>query len=288
MKTIKTVLLAVSLCLCAVSCEFEFNDKDSVIANRGYGGPSVTRTDTLPDFNAIVSWTGVVNITYGQKEGARHTAELTLSESIADAADLCVQDSTLYIGLKKGSRVTYDTYRVKVSSSSLKRISIGVAETVTFENGLETDTLDVFATGTSNFAAGGIKCGKLGLYIPGVCNMQLKDVDTDNLDVRVDGVGDIKLSGLDARTVTAAINGTGDITMSGKAGRAEYRSNGKGTINCDNLESGIVRAEVSGSADMRLWATDSLKGKANGVGKIRYRGNPVIDTSSSKALSQIL
>ena len=70
------------------------------------------------------------------------------------------------------------------------------------------------------------------------------------------------------------MGGAGNVMISGRVDQQDITMQGKGEYKVDNLAS--TRAEILingvGSADLQV--RDVLHAEINGIGKIRYRGNP--------------
>ncbi|NQZ44999.1 MAG: DUF2807 domain-containing protein [Flavobacteriaceae bacterium] len=97
----------------------------------------------------------------------------------------------------------------------------------------------------------------------------------------ISGSGDISLE-VEANEVKASMSGSGDINLAGKATDFTVSVSGSGDIKAYELEADFVDAQVSGSADIRVTAKQSLKARVSGSGDISYKGNPKkIDTKSS-------
>jgi hypothetical protein len=108
-----------------------------------------------------------------------------------------------------------------------------------------------------------------------------KTIESENFSTDISGSGDISLS-LRADTISASISGSGDMDLSGSATNFEVRVSGSGDIQAYGLEVENVNATVSGSADIQVTATASIKARVSGSGDINYRGNPTkVDTKSS-------
>lgn len=108
-----------------------------------------------------------------------------------------------------------------------------------------------------------------------------KTIKTDKFKTDISGSGDITLSVI-ANSVTATISGSGDITLNGETSDFDVRVSGSGDVSAYDLSSKNVTANVSGSADIEVTATEMIQARVSGSGDIAYRGNPKkIDTKSS-------
>lgn len=110
----------------------------------------------------------------------------------------------------------------------------------------------------------------------------------DDLKISVTGSGDIMLN-VAANELSGAITGSGDIKLSGNADEFSCKVTGSGDFMAYNLKAKNVEAGVSGSGDIQVSASESLKARVSGSGDISYRGNPEkqdFKTSGSGAISK--
>ena len=109
-----------------------------------------------------------------------------------------------------------------------------------------------------------------------------KDVlQADNFSASMSGSGDISLA-IDADELKTVISGSGDIELSGKARDFKVTVSGSGDVMAFDLMADHVNANVSGSADIKVTANESLIARVSGSGDIRYKGNPEkVDSKAS-------
>ncbi len=102
-----------------------------------------------------------------------------------------------------------------------------------------------------------------------------------NFRTSISGSGDIVLD-IEADDVKATMSGSGDITLSGTATDFYAQVSGSGDIKAYGLTSEYVEAQVSGSADVKVTANQTLKARVSGSGDVHYRGNPKkVDSKTS-------
>jgi hypothetical protein len=155
-----------------------------------------------------------------------------------------VKDGTLVIKVEKG---------VNLQSSSWK--SGGISITIPVE---EIDELSMSGSGDL--------VGKTVLKSP-------------NFSTRMSGSGDMDLS-VETQNLDVTLSGSGDMNLKGNADSLEVQISGD--INAYDLIASHVSAVVSGSADIKVTANESLKARVSGSGDITYRGNPgKIDSKTS-------
>lgn len=109
-----------------------------------------------------------------------------------------------------------------------------------------------------------------------------KDVlRADDFSAVMSGSGDISLS-VEADNLKTVISGSGDIELSGKARDFEVTVSGSGDVDAFDLTADHVTANVSGSADIKVTANESLKARVSGSGDILYKGDPEkVDSKAS-------
>jgi len=95
----------------------------------------------------------------------------------------------------------------------------------------------------------------------------------DHFSTAMSGSGDVTLT-IEADEVDAALSGSGDINLSGRATDFTVSVSGSGDIRAYELEADFVTATVSGSADIKVTANESIDARVSGSGDIQYRGNP--------------
>tara|TARA_R110002049_G_scaffold150790_3_gene314037 strand:- start:5958 stop:6680 length:723 start_codon:yes stop_codon:yes gene_type:complete len=100
-----------------------------------------------------------------------------------------------------------------------------------------------------------------------------KKIIADSFETSISGSGDISLK-IAAKKLKASISGSGDINLSGSAIDFTIRVSGSGDISAYNLDADFVTALVSGSADIKVTAKESIDARVSGSGDIYYKGNP--------------
>lgn len=109
----------------------------------------------------------------------------------------------------------------------------------------------------------------------GSANISSSDVikSDDEIEISTSGSGDFDLQ-LDAPSINATGSGSGDISLSGRTKDFQCKVSGSGDIKCANLKSENAQIRVSGSGNVRVFASVSLKVNVSGSGDVYYSGNP--------------
>lgn len=112
------------------------------------------------------------------------------------------------------------------------------------------------------------------LYVTGSGDVKNNGVlKASALSIGVTGSGDIELA-VEAKELSGSITGSGDIKLNGKAQDFTSKVTGSGDFMAYNLNAENVEAVVSGSGDIQVSASKSLKARVSGSGDISYKGNP--------------
>ncbi|RIV30315.1 DUF2807 domain-containing protein [Flagellimonas lutimaris] len=98
-------------------------------------------------------------------------------------------------------------------------------------------------------------------------------IKADHFSAAMSGSGDVTLM-VEADELDASLSGSGDINLSGRATDFTVSVSGSGDIKAYDLEADFVTAMVSGSADIKVTANESIDARVSGSGDIHYRGNP--------------
>ncbi|MEO9020767.1 MAG: head GIN domain-containing protein [Ginsengibacter sp.] len=97
--------------------------------------------------------------------------------------------------------------------------------------------------------------------------------NSGQIEFNTSGSGDIKAS-VDAPSIKVKGSGSGDISLSGRTKDFECSISGSGDIKCNGLQSENADINVSGSSNVHVFASVSLKVKVAGSGDVYYAGNP--------------
>lgn len=97
--------------------------------------------------------------------------------------------------------------------------------------------------------------------------------NSNQIEISTSGSGDIKAE-VDAPAVKVSGSGSGDISLSGRTKDFNCRISGSGDVKCANLKSENAVIHISGSSDVHVFASVSLKVNITGSGDVYYAGNP--------------
>ncbi|MET0279637.1 MAG: DUF2807 domain-containing protein [Steroidobacteraceae bacterium] len=105
-------------------------------------------------------------------------------------------------------------------------------------------------------------------------NLQLR-IATPQLNAfTVSGAGDVKIDAGTGEALAIVLSGAGQIRASGARQSLNARINGAGNMDLSQLRVVDATLYVNGAGNLQTLVTGSLKAEVNGVGSIRYAGNP--------------
>ena len=109
----------------------------------------------------------------------------------------------------------------------------------------------------------------------GSADIDIRETLQNDKQIRVRSSGSGDISGnVEAPAINILTSGSGDIKLSGKTREFTSESSGSGDVNCENLKSEKAEVKISGSSDVKVFASVGLKVSISGSGDVFYSGNP--------------
>ena len=96
---------------------------------------------------------------------------------------------------------------------------------------------------------------------------------SDDLTIKMDGAGVVNLN-LEAENLEIALSGAGIVNVQGNSEVLKIRLNGAGSLDAFDLISKECDIVVSGIGSAKVFVTDKIDARIEGVGGIEYAGNP--------------
>jgi hypothetical protein len=97
--------------------------------------------------------------------------------------------------------------------------------------------------------------------------------NSNEIEINTSGSGNVNAT-VDAPSVKVTGSGSGDISLSGRTKDFNCKISGSGDVKCQNLKSENAVIHVSGSSNVHVFASVSLKVNVSGSGDVFYAGNP--------------
>lgn len=114
----------------------------------------------------------------------------------------------------------------------------------------------------------------LQLESEGTAVIVIDSLTTPSLHIDSEGVGNVTINGLHVEALKVESSGVGNILLTGQAKSVSLECDGVGNINAEKLTAAEVEAEVNGVGNISCFASERIKGIINGVGSLKYGGNP--------------
>ena len=89
----------------------------------------------------------------------------------------------------------------------------------------------------------------------------------------ISGSGDIDLE-VEATLVEGTVTGSGDLNLKGQTENVQFKLTGSGSIEAENLKAQMGQAQITGSGDIEMHATETVNGSITGSGDLICFGNP--------------
>jgi hypothetical protein len=106
-------------------------------------------------------------------------------------------------------------------------------------------------------------------------------------EFKVNGAGKVNLSGVKGEKLELAIDGAANLTAAGNIAKLEADINGAGDMALSGLVATDAELTVNGAGKISAQVTGTLEAVVNGVGNIRYSGNPAHVTTSINGVGSI-
>ena len=108
--------------------------------------------------------------------------------------------------------------------------------------------------------------------------MSKKMIECDNAEIVNTGVGGIHLH-MKAKNIKGMLTGVGEITLTGETEKLELELSGTGKVDAYNLASKEAIVTSRGIGECTVNAEDYLKVHSSGIGNIKYKGNPKVEST---------
>jgi len=175
-------------------------------------------------------------------------------------------------------------YEVVFTESNDTRVTVNMQENL-FDylnvnvsgSNLAIDSSRSFNTGRNNTPRIYIYAPTLhGMTIDGaVSTINWSTVRTDDFFIDASGAANVNLD-LEVNSLTINAAGAANLNLSGRAVTSDISSAGAVNVSAFNLETERTIITVSGAGSAHVHASYTLEATINGVGSIRYTGNPEV------------
>lgn len=194
----------------------------------------------------VVELSGVADVEFSQSPKLQ--VEVSCPESLLPYVVVTSEKGVLKVDTRDMKKMRRnDKLKVKISASTLKRLSNQGVGNFKLTSSLETEQLTIFNQGVGDMRMSGLKCG--------------------NMDITNKGVGNLYLSGT--------------------AGKVNCRSHGVGDVQAKDLKATDVILVHSGVGNVTCYASKTISIKSFGVGDVSYYGKPRVLKKIKKSIGSV-
>ncbi|MFC2126232.1 head GIN domain-containing protein [Bacteroidota bacterium] len=109
---------------------------------------------------------------------------------------------------------------------------------------------------------------------------------SEEIELKLEGAGVVKLN-VECNTMDVDLSGAGKVGLSGKTQNQRLKLSGAGGLDAYGLESEVCDIKVSGIGSAEVFVTHELTARLEGLGGIKYIGDPKIINSEISGIGVI-
>jgi hypothetical protein len=111
-------------------------------------------------------------------------------------------------------------------------------------------------------------------------------IEEKELNLRMDGAGMVDIR-IRTEFLKVMLSGAGIVKLAGEAEREELNLSGAGSLKAFDLESKSCKVVVGGIGGAEIYVTEDLNASIEGIGGIKYEGNPMNIQTEINGLGKI-
>lgn len=224
MKTILLFVIAVLNATCMNS---------SVTTNSGNTHESVVsalNTKTKVNEFRNIEVAGPLNVIVTKDRRCSVTVEGDNQEAL-NSLVVYVEDNTLIVTTKRGSRVNMDQLRVQVTAPTVEGLEMTGSGNLSTMSDFTAKDAHMTVTGSGNIVMSNpFTCQKMTIETTGSGNISVNTLKAKLLTTSITGSGDVQFNNLDVKDAVSEITGSGNINLRGKVGNHTKHVTGSGNI----------------------------------------------------------
>jgi hypothetical protein len=115
-------------------------------------------------------------------------------------------------------------------------------------------------------------------------DIEAPDLDAEQFSITISSAGDLEMGELNADTLEVDIGSAGNLNISGGEVKSQdVTISSSGNYMAQDLASDEADVRLSSTGSANIWVRDQLKANLSSSGDLRYRGNPLVDATTSSA-----
>ena len=136
-------------------------------------------------------------------------------------------------------------------------------------------------TGSGDFSADTLSGNSVTVKLTGSGDLLANMITSGDLDITLTGSGDADIIGATCQVADFTLTGSGDVSIRGSGINGTMRVTGSGDIKSDGFHLMTASETITGSGNIHTLVQNSLTAVISGSGNIYFRGNPVIDQTTT-------
>lgn len=267
----KTFLSAIIATVVLAGCGFttNINFAESITGS----GNAATETREIADVSEItLDGVGDLTISIGEAPALSITADDNLLEYLQSN----VSGRRLTLDVRNGVSLNVRTaIRYDLTVTALSDIQLEGLGNITIQDAVDASTLTINIDGGGNITTANLNAGQLTLQLDGLGNMTTEAIQVNTLNITTGGSGNVRIANLQSNDITAQIEGLGGITIGeGRTNQQQVTISGSGGYSAGDFVSQNATVTIEGIGNALVNVVDNLNANIDGMGNIRYRGEP--------------
>lgn len=219
-------------------------------------GDVITKSLTLTEITSVaLNGSFDLHITQGEEQ----TVTVTGHENIIDILNQNVNNGHWDVELDDNCISSF-TLHVYVTVPNINNIELNGSGDITINELSNIESLVIGLDGSGEINSAGTISTTTSLLIPH------------------SGSGEISLS-INTPNISSILNGSGKIILNGTAPTESIVVSGSGQYRAYDLTSENTTANLNGSGEIRVYASETLHVNIDGSGTVKYKGSPSISQS---------
>ena len=236
-------------------------------------------TRTVSGFTGIDA-SGAFDITV--VKGSTEALTIETNDAVMPQVRSEVRNGVLYLyldGVKKVKNVK--TLKATVVMKNLDRVTLSGACSLTSNDLFTPDSFNADCSGASDMKIN-LHTGQLSIKASGASDISIKANVTGDAGVAISSASDFR-GELNAKNVIINASSASDVDISGSATDFKLEVSGASDVKAQNFIVKTATVVSSGSSDITVNVSDTLKVNVSGTSTVKYKGSPTVEMNRSGA-----
>ncbi len=256
-----------------------------VLLSLMFVGLTLTAFCQKKETRAVSNFTGIdassvfdITVTKGNAESLTIEADDAVMPYVRSE----VKDGVLNLYIDKdGKTEQIKTLKASIVMKNLEKVSLSGACKLSSKDLFTPDNFKSDCSGASSLTLS-LKTGQLTAGSSGASKISLNAEAANTTKFNLSGSSKINVE-LKAADVQFNNSGVSSVELNGSASSIKIGTSGTSKIKAENFMVKSATIESSGSSNITLYVTETLKVNSSGASTIKYKGSPVVDAKNGGA-----